>query len=285
MNDIHSHEVIYDSHSHLSSPGRLFRDMRRDLFASRGLAWRLFVREISTRYRQTALGYFWAILPVIVNSIIFIFLNSSNLMNVKDIGVPYPVYVIMGTTFFALFIDALNAPLKIIMASRGMLVKINFPKEAIVLAGMGEVAFNFAIKTVLLVITLLYFKITISSMAFIVCVPLFGLFLIGSMLGVFLVPLGMLFQDFAYALMMISSAIMFLTPVGYPPPSEGLLALVNSLNPLTPLLMASRDFLLTGSSPYTLSMMIIMTLCLLLFFVGWVLLRLSLPIVIERLGG
>lgn len=39
---------------------RLAREMERDLLASRELAWRLMVRDISAQYRQSFLGIFWA---------------------------------------------------------------------------------------------------------------------------------------------------------------------------------------------------------------------------------
>jgi len=285
MSDSDLEEVIYESKSQLTTPFAFVRGILRDLAGSRELAWRLIIREISTRYRQTVLGYFWAIFPVLVNSVIFIFLNSSSVMSVKDVGVPYPVYVVMGTTFFAIFIDSMNAPLKIVTASKTMLVKINFPREAMVIAGMGEVLFNFAIKLVLLVLTFLCFGTSVSQMAFWAIIPLLGLLIIGFMVGIFLVPLGVLFQDFTYGLILASSGIMFLSPVGYPPPSEGLLALAIKFNPLTPLLMAAREFTLTGTSTYIPSMLVTMALSLVLFLIGWVIFRLSLPIVIERLGG
>src|SRR5215208_2336378 len=95
--------AVYTPDPQLRTPGRLIREMIRDLSASRELAWRLFVRNITTQYRQTAFGYVWAVAPPLITSSLFILLNSANLLRAGEIGIPYPVYVILGTVAFGLF--------------------------------------------------------------------------------------------------------------------------------------------------------------------------------------
>ena len=50
---------IYTPESQLKNPSLLFKEMSSDLLASRELAWRLLVRDISAQYRQSFLGVFW----------------------------------------------------------------------------------------------------------------------------------------------------------------------------------------------------------------------------------
>jgi lipopolysaccharide transport system permease protein len=107
----------------------------------------------------------------------------------------------------------------------------------------------------------------------------------GITLGLLLVPFGILFRDISYALAISGTGLMFLTPVIYPPPTHGLLAVITAYNPLTPLLMSARDFLVVGSSTYVLSMVVIMLITLVLLFASWVIFRLALPILIERIGA
>lgn len=52
--------IVYTPESRLRHPVILLREMRRDLLASRGLAWQLLVRDIKAQYRQSLLGVFWA---------------------------------------------------------------------------------------------------------------------------------------------------------------------------------------------------------------------------------
>jgi lipopolysaccharide transport system permease protein len=169
--------------SKIRHPIVLLKDMFRDLRSSRELAWRLTVRDISALYRQTALGYFWAVFPPLVTALVLILLKSSAVMEVKDQGIPYPAYVMMGTVFFQLFVDALNAPLKIVTESKAIFTKINLPGESFILSGMGQVLFSFAIKIILLIVVFIYFKVHVCWTAVLLPIPLLGLLLLGTMLG------------------------------------------------------------------------------------------------------
>jgi lipopolysaccharide transport system permease protein len=259
--------------------------MIRDLSASRELAWRLCARNITTQYRQTALGYFWAIGPPVMTSVLFILLNSANLLRPGETGVPYPVFVIVGTVAFGLFLDALNMPLNAIGAARGMLPKISFPHEALVLAGVGQVLVNFAVKATLVLAVLLIFHVPVERTAALAVVPLTGLLVLGIAIGVFLVPIGALFQDVVHALSVVASSLVFLTPAAYTPPRAGLLGAITSWNPLTPLIMAARDVLVHGSSPQMPATLTVVAASIVALLLSWIVLRLAMPILIERMGS
>jgi lipopolysaccharide transport system permease protein len=259
--------------------------MVRDLLASRELAWRLFARNMAQQYRQSALGYVWAVAPPLVTSSLFILLNSAGLLRAGDTGVPYPVYVILGTVSFALFLDALNLRLNAIAAARGTLPKINFPHEALLLAGLGQVLLNFAVKTTLIVAVLAIFRIPVSWTAVLALIPLAGLLLTGLALGILLVPSGTLFQDVGHALAVVASGLVFVTPAAYMPPRAGLLAVITAWNPLTPLVMSARDLIVHGSSSQMPASLLLVGAGAVALLVSWVSFRLAMPILIERMGN
>ena len=89
--------TIYTPESPLRHPAKLSREMFRDLFASRELAWRLFVRDTRAQYRQSMLGYLWAFIPPLVASLPFVFLNSQGVVGIKNTGIPYAAYAMIGT--------------------------------------------------------------------------------------------------------------------------------------------------------------------------------------------
>jgi lipopolysaccharide transport system permease protein len=271
--------------SKVRHPLTLLREMFRDLGASRELAWRLIVRDISAQYRQTVLGYFWAVFPPLVSSLVFVLLRSSAVMEIEDIAIPYPAYVIMGTVFYQLFVDALNAPLKIVTESKAILLKINLPREAFILSGMGQVLFSFGIKLILLVGIFIYYNVPVPWTAILLPIPLGGLLFLGTMLGVLLIPVGLLYKDIQSALLVATSGLIFLTPVAYPPSAEGTLGAIMRINPITPLLMAAKD-LVTQGIPANLGLfLVVMGFTFLFLLVGWAVYRLSLPIIIERIGA
>ena len=272
-------EVVY------SPDWQLLRAMIRDLRESRELAWRLFVRDTSARYRQTFLGYIWAFLPPIVTSGTFVFLNSSGVFKVGATALPYAAYVMIGTLLWQVFADAMQTPIRVVTASKAMLAKINFPREAILLAGLGEVLFNFLIRLVLLVAVFIWFRIPPPITALLLPVGIVAIIGFGFMLGVILTPIGLLYQDIAQGLVLFTSFWMFLTPVVYPPPTSGTMAAFIKWNPVSPLLVATRDWITVGPTAYLTGFIIVAAFTLLFLLAGWILYRLALPHLIERIGN
>jgi lipopolysaccharide transport system permease protein len=277
--------AVYTPDPQLRTPGRLVREMIRDLAGSRELAWRLFVRNIAAQYRQSALGYFWAVAPPLMTSVLFILLTSANLLRPGEINVPYPVYVILGTVAFGLFQEALNMPLNVVAGARGILPKINFPHEALLLAGLAQILFNFAVKATLVAGVLLLFRLPVPLTAVLVVIPLVGLLLIGIAVGALLVPVGALFQDVGQVLGVAGSSLMFLTPAAYTPPRVGLLGLITAWNPLTPLIMTARDFIVLGASAHFPTTLMLVAISIPAVFLSWLAFRLAMPILIERMGS
>ena len=274
--------VVYTPESQLRQPGRLLRGMFRDLVAARELAWRLFVRNISARYRQTMLGYVWAFLPPIVSTLVFVFLRNSGLFTVGDTVVPYVVFVFSGMILWQTFADALNSPIRMVAQSKAILAKINFPHEALILAGIAEVLFNFMIRLALLIAVLLWFGIQVPLTALLVPCGVLALIGLGIAAGVLLIPLAMLYQDVEQVLPVITPFWMFVTPVLYPPTTSWPGSLTMALNPVSPVLDTTRAWLLSGSPGHVAEFAWVIIATLILLFFGWGLYRLALPILIER---
>ncbi len=115
--------VVYTPESKLRSPVTMAKEMWKDLLTSRELAWRLMVRDISAQYRQSLLGIYWAFLPPLATALVFVILNSRKIINIGETDTPYPAFVMFGTVLWQVFVDSLNAPLKVVTASKPMLSK------------------------------------------------------------------------------------------------------------------------------------------------------------------
>lgn len=278
-------KTVYSPDSHLRKPGLLACEMLSDLIASRELAWRLFVRNISAQYRQTMLGYLWAFLPPLFSMGIWVFLNSQQVVNVRDSGMPYPVFVLTGTVLWQTFVDALNSPLKLVMESKSMLAKINFPREALILAGLGEVLFNFAIRIILLVCIFCWFGSAVPASIFCVPIGITALTLLGLMVGILLTPLGVLYTDVNRGIMIITQVWFFLTPVIYPMPESGVAAFCVKLNPVTPVLMTTREWMTTGTATQLGGFWFVFLVTVFMLLFGWLLYRIAMPHLIARLSA
>lgn len=277
--------TIYSPESSLASPAKMLRDMFRDLAAGRELAFRLAVRDIKAQYRQAFLGILWAFILPLANTVTWLFLSKSGIVKVSDTGLPYPVYVFTGTMLWAIFMDALNAPMQQVNNSKSMLSKLNFPREALIVSGIYQTLFNASIKVGLMLAALLFIGIQPGWSLLLVPLAILSLVLVGSALGMLITPVGLLYGDIGRALPLLMQFFMYLTPVVFPMPQEGWAATLFNLNPLTPLILTSRDWL-SGQTPSMLvEFMVVNAMAACLLLMVWVVYRLAMPILIERMGS
>jgi len=276
---------IYTPEPLLQNPVVMIRALCSDILAARELAWRLFIRDLSSQYRQTLFGYVWAFLPPIAASVTFIFLNSQGIVRIPTEGIPYPAFAMMGTLLWQVFVDALNSPSQALQRAKPMLAKVNFPREAILMSGLYLVVFNVSIRLLLLGAVMVWWGV-IPGMGLVwFPLTLAALITCGGAIGLLIAPLGTLYGDVTKGLPIITSFWMLLTPVVYPARSEGFAGLLATWNPVSPLIEAARNTL-TGA-PFTNlpGFLIVASLSLLATLVGLIAFRLAMPHLIVRMGG
>ena len=276
---------VYKPESELADPRRLLRSMWSELLAGRELAWRLAVRDIRAQYRQSALGVLWALIIPLANTAVWLFLTGSKVVQVAATSVPYPVFVFTGTLLWSILIDALNVPLQQVNANKALLAKINFPREALILTGIYQTLFNGAIKLGILLLVLPFLGVHPGWGGLLIPVGLFSLVLTGTAVGLLLTPLGVLYGDIGRGIPLITQFLMYLSPVVFPLATTGWTGTLMRLNPLTPLILNARAWF-TGQPPQLMGewALTIGGSAVLLLLV-WMVYRLAMPILIERMSA
>lgn len=277
--------TIYTPESSIRSPRKMLKEMWSDLLTSRQLAWQLTVRDIQSQYRQSILGIFWAFLLPLANTIVWIFLQGTGIINVGTTDIPYPVYVFTGTLLWSIFMESTQAPLTQINASKNILAKINFPSEAIILTGIYQTLFNAIIKVFLIIGAMLIIGIYPSWTILFFPIAILSLILAGTTIGLFITPVGMLYTDIGKAIPLFLQFFMFITPVVFPIPYDGWVSILFAYNPMTPLIMTCRHWL-TGHTPDFINGFILVNLILVfILFLVWIIFRIAKPILSERMGA
>lgn len=278
-------EVIYTPESRLQHPIVLLRAMRRDLLASRELAWRLMVRDISAQYRQSLLGFAWAFIPPMVTAIGLTLANNAKVLNVGVTDLPYPAFVMFSMSLWQTFSEAVNGPIHAVTDAKQMLAKINFPHEAIILSQLGQIFVNFGVKLILIIGLFIWFKMPVTWSVVLAPVALLHLIALGTCFGLFLAPLGALYQDISKSLTILLGVWLFFTPVFFPVPESSTFATIVRLNPVTPLLVTTRELATTGLVSNPAGFWIASGLALGGLLLGWLFYRLAMPFVIERMSA
>lgn len=272
---------IYQKENNTSFP-KLLKESLSDIYSSRFLARQLAERDIKAQYRQSYLGIIWAFITPLATAAVWVFLNMSGTIQVTETGIPYPVYAFSGTLLWSIITEAINTPTQSTNGARGLLSKINFPKEALIISGIYKLLFNSSIKIVLLLVFVFLFGIGFHWSLLLLPFVILGALLFGTTIGLFLTPISMLYKDIGKIVGMGFSFLMYITPVVYAVPEEGVLRTVMEINPFTPIILTSRA-LITGASPEYLSYyFVVLAASVPLFFLALLSYRISIPIIVER---
>ncbi len=285
---IHRDESIRFSmpESEMRHPRTLIRRMWSDLLSSRSLSLQLLKRDISSQYRQSILGFLWAFIPPIITAVGFTFASNAKVLNIGETDIPYPAYVMLSTTLWQVFAEALTIPVGKFASGKSMLSRVNFPREALILASVGQVLFNFLIKLVLIVSLFIWFQMAVPFSAILSLLPLLHLILLGTCFGMLIAPLAALYSDLQKALPLFVGVWLFLTPVVFPVPNkEGFFGFLVNLNPVTPILVTTRELATTGVVSNPTSFWIASLFTFIGLLVAWPLYRLAIPYIVERFSS
>ena len=279
--------TVYSPEAGLKKPLQLLNDLRRDLLSpqTHELAIALLRRDIKGQYRMSFLGLLWMFVPLVVNTFIWVFLNKQNVLNMGTTTIPYPVYVFAGNLMWNAFTQGLSAPIQAVNRERGMLTKLQFPREALLVTGLIKLLFDTFVQMIVFVPVFLWYQMPLTGWLMLIPVVLIVTPFCGYAVGVLLTPSALLFEDLVYVIPFVVRFWFFLTPIIYPVPHAGVIGWIARLNPATPLIVTARN-ILAGQAPAMLQeYCIIFGICILIGFLGLIIYRLSLPIVIERMSA
>lgn len=276
-------ETVYSAEPMLRSPARFAAATRADLRVVPRSAWRMWLRGLQARHRQSRLGYAWLPVPALAIALTWVYLDDVRVVRFGDAGIPYLAYVLTGVLLWQAFTDALQAPLRKLSGARHALTKARLPHEAWLAAGALDVGFNLLVRLPVLAVVLVASGIDVRAALLLAPLGVLALVVLGFAIGLALTPLGLLYDDVGEALPVVTGFWFFLTPVVYPWPSHVPMDSVIALNPVTPVLVTTRAWL-TGAPGAEPGQLVLVAACATaLLLAGWIVYRLARPHLVARL--
>ncbi len=270
--------------------------MMRNVWQSRELIWQLFKRDFFAQYKKSFLGLTWIVLMPLFGIISWVFLQMTGVLRPGEVGIPYPAYVLIGTSMWGFFIGLYTSSSQTLEAGRSMIMQVNYPHEAMLFKEMGQQAASFTIILTLNLFVLILLRIFQPggfSIAFpnagillfpFVILPLF--FLAGAM-GLIMSMVHIVAVDLSRAVTMVLGLLMYVTPVIYSAESieNPLSQAIIKWNPLTYLVCSARDVLIYGHiyQHNYLAYFISAVFSLIAFLIAWRLFYVSELTVVERI--
>ncbi len=231
-------------------PVESLRAAVRELSWSRHVLWHLFVRDFVAGFRQKLLGYLWLVLVPILGIASFVFMQWTGILNPGETGIPYPVFVYVGTTVWGLFISGLTVVANGLISNTDLVMRTNIPKIGLAVTGLATVFYNLLVNVLVLVLLLLVFRLTPSVWALIYPLAVLPIVMLGVGIGLLLSVIGAVARDVTTIFITLINLVMYVTPVVYTAQfSSAALQTVVRWNPLTYLVDTPRSLLITGEIP------------------------------------
>ena len=187
----------------------------RELWHYRDLLYFLTWREISVRYKQTVLGFAWAVIQPVMTMVVFtVFLGKF--AKVPSDGVPYPVFSYLGLLPWTYFATAVTRSGGSLVANANLLSKVYFPRLLIPISGTLSALVDFIVAFAVLIVLMLVYHLPITP-SLIMVLPLTILAGVAATgVGMWLSALNVQYRDVQHTVPFLIQLWMFATPVVYP---------------------------------------------------------------------
>jgi lipopolysaccharide transport system permease protein len=213
-------------------------------------------REVSGRYKGSAFGLLWSLFNPILMLVVYTFVFSEIFKarwggaGGDDSKTQFAVVLFVGIIVLNLFCDVINRAPSLIVANANFVKKVIFPVEILSIVTVFAALFNSLINVGVLLVALLAFNGYVPWTA--AFVPLVMLPLVILILGLswFLASLGVFIRDVGQTVTIVTTVLMFLSPVFYPLDAvpERFRHFI-LLNPLTFIIEQCRAVLIWGELP------------------------------------
>ena len=261
---------------------RAWPRMACTLWMARGLVWRLALREITVRYRNTLLGPLWVLLTPLATAAVMTLLASQRVLDVSAAPFAYPAFVLWNVAVWQLFAATVSGATSGLAEARAMVTRVRFTREALVIAAAGPALVDFCVRLLLVAAAFAWYGIAPGPSLLLVPPLLLALLLLALGFGFVLSLANLVTRDVAGLLGIALTFGMLLAPVLYPPPVAMPLSLVNVLNPVSPLLIETQDLVAGEALSRPRHVFAGIGVALLVFLAGWRVFVLAMPRAAER---
>ena len=258
--------------------------MAKNIINSRELIWQLFKRDFFASYKKSFIGISWIFIAPIVGIVSWVFLQKTGMLHPGDMEIPYPVYVLIGTSMWGLFMGFFNAANETLSAGQALVMQVNYPHEALLFKQTAQHLANFIITFVMNIVVLLAFKVIPSWEIIFFPLVALPLFFLGAAIGLITSMISIVAIDLSKIINIGMGLMMWVTPVIYSDKIENpFVQTIIKWNPLTYLVCSLRDIIIYGRLYDVTGYLICAGLSFFLFMISWRLFYVSEDRIIERM--
>ena len=232
-------------------PGLASKNYWRDLWRYRELMYFLAWRDIVVRYKQTAIGFAWALIRPAVTMLVFV--AFRRVAGIQPGELPEPVLVFTAVLPWQFFSTAVTESSASLIGNSALISKVYFPRLMIPGAAVVTAFVDFLITLCLLAVLMTWYRVVPGWQ--LLTLPLFVLLTLGLSLGLglALAALNVEYRDFRYVVPFIVQFGLFISPIAVTTadiPERW--RMLYSLNPMVGIIDGFRWCVLHGHQPLDL---------------------------------
>jgi lipopolysaccharide transport system permease protein len=203
-----THEVIIE-------PGRSERHYWQDLWRNRELMFILSQRDVSVRYKQTALGTAWGLIRPLTTMLIMVVVFSNIAKLPADPGIPYPLMVLAGITIWSFFATAFTQISNSVTLNANLVTKVYFPRLIMPISSISVSFIDFLVSLGLFILVAIWYQFMPSWN--LIFLPAFILLAIMAAFafGLFFAVINVRFRDIAQLIPFIVQIGFYACPIAY----------------------------------------------------------------------
>ena len=219
----------------------------QEIWEYREMIGSLVKKDLTTRYKGSFLGFLWTfanpLLQLLVYTIVFSLILPSNIDN-------FAMYLFVALVPWLFFSSSIQVGSTCIMASKGLVQKVYFPRIVLPIATVTSNFMNMLFSFCMVFLMLLITGTGLTPVAFFL--PLIMIIEYFFVLGLVLIfsAVTVFFRDLEHILTFVVNAWFYLTPIVYgidivPERFKGIMY----ANPMTSIVVAYRDILYYKQMP------------------------------------
>ena len=236
------------------------------------------------QFKKSFIGMGWLIITPILGIFSWLIMNMAGVLKPGDVGIPYPVYVLLGTSIWGLFQGLFVNISQTLQIAQGFILQVSFPHHVLMIKQALQQLATFIITFVINLIVMFSYGIIPSWKIFLFPVLILPMFFIAASLGMLASVISVVVTGIQRITTFIFTFLMFVTPIIYSSKLDNpIIQKIINLNPLTYAIAGVRDIIIYGrmSSPGIFYLIAFMSF--LFFLMTWRMFYVSEEKVIEKI--
>ena len=187
----------------------------KELIEYRDLFYFLVKRDVLAIYKQTIMGFTWALIRPVFSMIVFSVIFGG-LAQIPSDGIPYPIFSYVALIPWTYFSASMNMSTQSLISNKRLFTKVYFPRLIIPLTPILSKLVDFVIAFIILFVLMAWYGISPTVNLAFLPILILMMMLTASGIGMWLSAMAIQYRDIPQGVGFLTQLLMYAAPVVWP---------------------------------------------------------------------